>query len=326
MWAALTDNREQTESQVNEMATTVQTASSASAAVAGSAAESAAAPRARARLNAGRVILYVVLVGYGLFSLAPFLFAILSSFKNESEVLATPPTFFPNVWTTQHYQDIFSGSGSSQFPFPNYLGFSLAYAIGSAALNVVLAAMAGYAFGRMEFPGKNLLFALTLAVLMIPGYLILIPKFVVASTLGLTDSAAALIVPAMVTPISVFLMTQFLKTLPRELEESAMIDGASRFRTFWQIILPLVRPVMIAVVIFQFQGAWNDFAWPLLVMSSNTHYTLTVGLEFFKNEHFVQYGLLLAGATINIAPLVLIFFIFQRYFLKGISTSGLAGR
>lgn len=309
------------------MATTDQAVSKAPRAAAGSATRSAdAQAQGRARLTTGRALLYAVLVGYGLFSLAPFVFAVLSSFKNDSEVLATPPTFFPNIWTTQHYQDIFSGSGAAAFPFPNYLAMSLIYGFGSAVLNVVLAAMAGYAFGRMEFPGKNLLFALTLAVMMIPGYLILIPKFVVAYQLHLTDSPAALIVPAMVTPTSVFLMTQFLKTLPRELEESAMIDGASRFRTFWQIILPLVRPAMITVMIFQFQGAWNDFAWPLLVMSSHTNYTLTVGLAFFKNEHFVQYGLLLAGATINIAPLVVVFFIFQRYFLKGISTSGLAGR
>lgn len=279
---------------------------------------------ARPRLNAGHLLLYVILVGYGVFSLAPFVFAILSSFKSDAEVLATPPTLFPNVFVTQHYHDIFAGG--IDFPFPRYLATSLLYAGVTAGLNVLLGAMAGYAFGRMEFPGKNLLFSLTLAVMMIPGALILIPKFLVAYTLHLTDSYAGLIVPAMVTPISVFLMTQFLKSLPRELEESAMIDGASRFRTFWQIILPLVRPAMITVALLQFQGAWNDFVWPLIVMSNPNNYTLTVGLAFFKGVHYTQYGLLLAGAAINIAPLVVIFFIFQRYFLKGISTSGLAGR
>jgi ABC-type glycerol-3-phosphate transport system permease component len=278
--------------------------------------------RSRLPLSAGQTLLYAVLIGYGIFSLAPFVFAVLSSFKVESEVLATPPTLIPKVWTLQHYQDIFT---NTDFPFPNYLLTSLIYAGGTAGLNVLLGALAGYAFGRMEFPGKNVLFALTLAVMMIPGYLIVIPKFLVAYSLHLTDNYAALIVPGMVTPLSVLLMTQFLKTLPRELEESAMIDGASRFRAFWQIILPLVRPVMITVAILQFQGAWNDFIWPLLVMSSRNNYTLTVGLAFFKGVHYTEYGLLLAGATINIIPLVVFFFIFQRYFLKGISTSGLAG-
>jgi len=301
------------------MATTVQSASEAVA----QARSEPASPRQRQRLSAGQMLLYAVLIGYGIFSLAPFVFAVLSSFKTENEVLATPPTLIPSVWTLQHYQDIFGGTN---FPFPNYLLTSLIYAGGTAGLNVLLGAMAGYAFGRMEFPGKNILFALTLAVLMIPGYLIVIPKFLVASTLHLTDNYAALIVPGMVTPLSVLLMTQFLKTLPRELEESALIDGASRFRAFWQIILPLVRPAMITVALLQFQGAWNDFIWPLLVMSSQDKYTLTVGLTFFKGVHYTEYGLLLAGAAINIAPLVVVFFIFQRYFLKGISTSGLAGR
>ncbi len=300
------------------MATTTQRTSEADAQARGE----TASPRSRPRLSAGQTLLYAVLIGYGIFSLAPFVFALLSSFKVEGEVLATPPTLIPTVWTLQHYHDIFT---STDFPFPNYLLTSFIYAGGTAGLNVLLAALAGYAFGRMEFPGKNVLFALTLAVMMIPGYLIVIPKFLVANALHLTNNYAALIVPGMVTPLSVLLMTQFLKTLPRELEESARIDGASHFRAFWQIILPLVRPAMITVAILQFQGAWNDFIWPLLVMSSRDNYTLTVGLAFFKGVHYTEYGLLLAGATINITPLVVFFFIFQRYFLKGISTSGLAG-
>jgi ABC-type glycerol-3-phosphate transport system permease component len=161
---------------------------------------------------------------------------------------------------------------------------------------------------------------------MIPTQLILIPKFLVANSLGLTDNPLALLVPAMVTPTNVFLMTQFLKSLPKELEESAMIDGCSRFRIFWQIILPLARPAMTAVALFSFQGAWNDFIWPLIVQSHPQNYTLTVGLAFFKGNHYTEYNLLLAGAAINILPLVVLFFIFQRYFIKGIATSGLAGR
>lgn len=274
-------------------------------------------------ISARAALLYTILVIYGVFSLAPFIFAFLSSFKTEGQVLAFPPTLLPHPATADNYKFIFN---TSDFPFLNYISNSLIYAIATAALNVVLGAMAGYAFGRMEFPGKNVLFALTLAVLMIPGYLIMIPKFLVANTLGLTNSLGALIIPAMVTPTSVFLMTQFLKTLPKELEESAMIDGATRFVAFWKVIVPLIRPAMVTVAIFQFLGAWNDFIWPLLVMSNRDNYTLTVGLTFFKGVHYTQYSLLLAGAMINILPLVVIFFIFQRYFIKGVSTSGLAGR
>jgi multiple sugar transport system permease protein len=274
------------------------------------------------RLSKGAMVLYIVLVGYGIFSLAPFLFAIISSFKTYAEILATPPSLIPNPATLQNYQQIFSGSNL----FPRYFLNSLIYAVCSAGLNVVLASMAGYAFGRMQFWGKNVLFALVLGTLMIPGQLIMIPKFLIANSFGLTDNYLALIVPNMVTATNVFLMTQFLKTLPKELEESAMIDGASRFRTLWQVILPLARPAMTAVALFSFQAAWNDFLWPLLVMAHQQNYTLTVGLTFFKGNNVTFYNLLLAGATINILPLVVLFFIFQRYFVRGIATAGLAGR
>ncbi len=272
------------------------------------------------RQRSWHVLLYAILIFYSVFSLGPFLFALISSFKTYADVLT--PSLIPHPFTLSNYQEIFSGADL----FPRYIFNSLIYAATVAALNVLLASMAGYAFGRMEFFGKNVLFALTIAVLMIPSQLILIPKFLVADSLGLTNNLGALIVPAMVQPTMVFLMTQFLKSLPRELEESAMIDGASRFRIFWQIILPLVRPAMTAVAILSFQGAWNDFLWPLIVQSSQQNYTLTVGLAFFGRQNYIAYNLLLAGSAINLLPLVVIFLFFQRYFIKGISTAGLAGR
>jgi ABC-type glycerol-3-phosphate transport system permease component len=178
----------------------------------------------------------------------------------------------------------------------------------------------------MQFPGRSFFYALTIAAITIPAQLIIIPKYVIAYTLGLTNTLWALLIPAAVTPTAVILMTSFLKTLPRELEESAMIDGASRLRIFWQIIFPLIRPVIVTVAVLQFMGAWNDFIWPLLVMSSKYNYTLTVGLAFFKGTHYTEFSLLLAGAAINVAPLVIVFFILQRYFISGISTAGLSGR
>lgn len=276
--------------------------------------------RVPASTHTKRTILYLILILYSLFSLGPFLLSFISSFKTYADVLN--PSLIPHPFTLGSYQEIFGGSDL----FPHYILNSLVYAGGVAVLNVLLASMAGYAFGRMEFFGRNFFFLLTLAVLMIPGQLILIPKFLVANTLGLTDNYGALIVPNMVQPTMVFLMTQFLKTLPKELEESAMIDGASRFRTFWQIILPLIRPAMTAVALLSFQGAWNDFLWPLLVQSHQENYTLTVGLAYFKGAHYTEYNLLLAGAIINVVPLVVLFFVFQRYFIRGVATAGLAGR
>jgi ABC-type glycerol-3-phosphate transport system permease component len=282
--------------------------------------------RAPQRISVQQAILFTVLVMYAVFSLLPFVFSIVSSLRTDAQIGSlSPPSLIVQPSTFTNYQQVFLNP-NAELPFPRFILNSLIYASATAALNVVLGAMAGYAFGRLNFPGKNFLFAVTLGVLMIPGYLIMIPKFLVANSLGLTDNYWALIIPAAVTPTSVFLMTQFLKTLPRELEESAMIDGASRLRVFWQIIFPLIRPAMITVAIFQFQAAWNDFMWPLLVMSHTDNYTLTLGLTAFKTQHYTQFGLLLAGATVNIAPLVVVFFIFQRYFMRGAATSGLAGR
>jgi ABC-type glycerol-3-phosphate transport system permease component len=279
------------------------------------------------RISAGNAILLAVLVLYGVFSLAPFVYAMIASFETATQVEASIPVLIPNPATLKNYHDTFFNQ-LVNLPFPRFILNSLIYASVTAFLNVILGAMAGYAFGRLNFPGKNILFALTLGVLMIPGYLIMIPKFLVANSLGLTNNYLALIIPAAVTPTAVFLMTQFLKTLPRELEESAMIDGASRFRAFWQIIFPLIRPAIITVAIFQFQAAWNDFMWPLLVMSDPSNYTLTVGLTFFKGTFsgITLYGYVLAGATVNIVPLVVIFFFFQRYFMQGSVATGLAGR
>ncbi|HST89681.1 MAG TPA: carbohydrate ABC transporter permease [Ktedonobacterales bacterium] len=301
------------------MATTARTADTRAAP---GARDRTAAPSERPPLKPQTAILYAVLIFYGIFSLAPFILAFISSFKTYGDIVNNPASLVPQPITGANYQQILG----SNAPFPHYIFNSLVYAITTAVLNVVLASMAGYAFGRLEFPGKNVLFALTLAVLMIPTQLILIPKFLVVNALGLANTFGALIIPAMVTPTSVFLMTQFMKSLPHELEESAMIDGAGRFRAFWQIILPLTKPAITAVALFQFQGAWNDFIWPLIVMSSQDNYTLTVGLSYFKGVNFIFYNLLLAGAAINIAPLVVLFFIFQRYFVQGISTAGLAGR
>lgn len=280
------------------------------------------APRQQARISTKAFLLYLILTIYGTFSLAPFLFAFISSFKTNANILVTPPSLIPHPATNEAYQQIF---GSNNL-FPHYIFNSLVYAVAVSILNVFLAAMAGYAFGRMEFFGRNVLFAVMLGVTMIPGQLIMIPKFLIANSLHLTDNFGALIIPGMVTPTSVFLMTQFLKTLPHELEEAALIDGATRFRTFRSVILPLAGPALTAVGLFAFQGAWNDFLWPLLVMSHQENYTLTVGLAFFKGNHFTEYNLLLAGAAVNIAPLVALFFAFQRYFIKGVGTAGLAGR
>ena len=189
--------------------------------------------------------------------------------------------------------------------------------------------LAAYALARLQFWGKTFWFWITLAVMMIPGEINWISVYIILNHFGpfnLIDTYWAVILPAAAQPFSVFLITQFLKSLPVEIEEAATIDGASRFRTYWQVILPMAKPALVAAGILSFQGAWNSFVAPLLYLNSSTKFPLTVGLNFFNGQYSSHTNLILAGAMFNTIPMVIIFFIFQRYFIQGAATSGLAGR
>ncbi len=272
------------------------------------------------RFRWNNIIIYLMLLIFTLTSLGPFIFSFLSSFKTFQHILDFPPTLLPNPWTLGNYQQILSDPA-----FLRWLLNAFIYAAGTVVLNVLFSAMAGYALSRLNFPGKEIIFITTLAVMMIPSPVTIIPKFLVMNDLHLINTFFALLLPAMAQPFSVFLMVQFMKTLPKELEESARIDGASRWRTFYQIILPLVKPALTAVAILSFQGAWNDFLWPLLVLDSRDMYTLPLGLYFFKSAHYTQYNLLIAGSMFNAIPVLVLFFIFQRYFIEGAIGSGVKG-
>ncbi len=279
------------------------------------------APRRRERhFNWWQIIVYLFLGIFFLSSLGPLFFTLISSFKTMHDVLAFPPSFLPNPWIWSNYTDILNNAY-----FLRWILNALIYAGGATVLNVIFSAMAGYALARMNFPGKRLVFTATLAVMMIPLTITLIPKFLVANTLHINNTYLALLLPAMAQPFTVFIMVQFMKTLPKELEESARIDGASRWRTFYQIILPLVKPALTVVAILTFQGAWNDFQWPLVALGTQDMYTLPLGLFFFKSAHYTQYNLLLAGSMFNIVPMLLLFFIFQRYFMGGALGSAVKG-
>lgn len=272
------------------------------------------------QLRPAHILLYLFLFLFTITSLGPLIFTFISSFKTASEVLAFPPSFFPSPATTANYQQILSSS-----LFPRWILNAFIYAVGTMVLNTFFSAMAGYAIARLNFPGKEFIFTLTLAVMMIPLAVTLIPKFLVVNGLHLTNTYWALIFPAMAQPFSVFLMVQFMKGLPKEMEEAAMIDGANRWRTFWSIILPIVKPALTAAAIVSFQGAWNDFQWPLVVLGTQDMYTLPLGLFFFKSANYTQYNLLITASLFNTIPIIILFFIFQRYFIEGASAAAVKG-
>jgi ABC-type glycerol-3-phosphate transport system permease component len=273
-------------------------------------------------------IIYVLLLVFAFIALAPFVFAVLSAFKTPDKVLEYPPRLIPDPWTISNFTTLFNNH-STDVQFTRWMVNSFIYGVSIAGLNLFFSSMAAFAMARLQFLGKNFWFWITLAVMMIPGEINWISVYIILNHFGpfnLIDTYWAVILPAAAQPFSVFLITQFLKSLPVEIEEAATIDGASRFRIYWQVMLPMARPALVAAGILSFQGAWNAFVAPLLYLNSSSNFPLTVGLNFFNGTYSAQTNLLLAGAVFNTLPMVIIFFVFQRYFIQGAATSGLGGR
>ena len=272
---------------------------------------------------------YVKLVlSYGLlFLLAaafiyPFLLAIGTSFKTLPEINQTPVSIIPREFTLEGYQRLFS------FNVGRWTINSAIVAVFITLGNVFFASLAGYALARIPFPGSRVAFLAILGTMMIPGIVLIIPMFIILKTLGMINSYTGLIIPKIITAFGIFLMKQFFESVPRELEEAARIDGATQFQTFFRVVLPTARPALVALIIFSFQGAWNDFMHPLIVVTTNKDlYTLPLGLALLRGGmgQNLQWNSLMAGSMLTTVPMAIIFFIFQRYFIEGISYSGIKG-
>ncbi len=274
------------------------------------------------RENLRLVLSYALLFLIALIFLYPFVLAISTSFKTLPEINERPVALIPQTFTLEGYQRMFS-LNVGRWAFNSFL-----IATTVTITNVLFSALAGYALTRIAFPGSRFVFLAIIGTMMIPGIVQLIPMFIVLKSLNMIDSYSGLIAPKMVTAFGIFLMAQFFEAIPREIEEAARIDGANRFRTFFQVVLPLARPAIVALVIFSFQGSWNEFMHPLIVITTNQDlYTLPLGLAFLRGGlgQNLQWNALLAGSMLTTLPMAVIFFIFQRYFIEGISYSGVKG-
>jgi multiple sugar transport system permease protein len=272
------------------------------------------------RSATSRWLLYTV-VTLGFIAVAtPFVWMILGSVKPEAELLRVPPTWWPEKFTLDNYQELFSKG-----IFPRSFFNSTLVAVVVTAANITFCSMVGYALAKLRFRGKNLVFGLVMGTLMIPGMVTLVPLFVLVANLGLVDSYPGLMLPFLVTPFGVFLMRQFIIELPDDLLDAGRIDGAGELRIFRQIILPLCGPGVATLGILTFLSSWNSFLWPLVVAQTQEHYTLPVALALFsKNQQVTpNYGLLLAGATVVVVPVLVVFLIFQRRFIEGIASTGI---
>lgn len=267
-----------------------------------------------------KIIVHVVLIIGSLIMMAPFLWMVLTSFKSFAETMQVPPTILPKVWKLENYAEVFQ-----KIHFSTYYLNTIIITVGRTIGQLLLCSLAAYAFARMNFPGKNIIFIALLSVLMVPSQIIMIPSFVIVRELGWFDTFYALIVPGIFSAFGTFLLRQFFMSIPKELDEAAKIDGCSYFGIYWRIILPLARPALVALAIFTILNAWNDFLWPLVVTSSDSMRVLSIGIASFQEQYATEYPLLMAGALMASLPLILIFIFFQRYFIEGITITGVKG-
>jgi multiple sugar transport system permease protein len=267
----------------------------------------------------GRWTLYTVLTVLLVVVIAPFVWMVLGSLKTQGELLQSPPTWWPETATLDNYTQLFS-----RLNFKQYFFNSTVVAVCVTAGNLLFCSMLGYALAMLDFKGKKILFAVVMGTLMIPGVVTFVPLFVLVANIGLIDTLPGLILPFLAAPFGVFLMRQFFLGLPRDLLDAGRVDGAGELRIFRQIFLPLAGPALATLGILTFLGSWNNFLWPLVVAQQEKTYTLPVALALYSTgQNSTQYGLLLAGATVVVVPVLAIFLIFQRRVIEGIATTGI---
>jgi multiple sugar transport system permease protein len=267
----------------------------------------------------GRVVIYTILLLGTLVTLIPFILTILTSFKTSSEIIRIPPTFFPEDWSIESYRTIFT---DPRVPLGKFYLNSLFVAAARVLTTLFTSALAGYIFAKYKFRGKNLIFGLILAQLMIPFQIIMIPSYLILARLHLVDSLWGLIVPSMVDAFGIFLMRQFVEGIPSELIDAARIDGATEFGIFWRVILPQLGTPLAALGIFNFMGTWNDYLWPLIVITTHEKRTLPLLLTWYSSQHATRYDLTMAASVLVLVPILIVYVILQRRIVAGIAMTG----
>lgn len=266
----------------------------------------------------GRGVVYVLLTVLSILWIIPILWAVDTAFKPESQTTAVPVTWIPTHFTLAGFLEVIQAGD-----LPRWYFNSILTTIVITVLVVVIASMAAFAFSRIPFRGRNIVFWIILAGLMVPAPILIIPLFTEIQTFGLVNSYWAIILPQLASPIAVFIFKQFFDGLPHELEDAAFMDGASPWRVYWQIWLPLSRPAIAAVAVFTFVAAWNNFVWPFIAITSTRMMTLPVGLATVQTSYGVHYAQIMATAVLGGLPTLIAFLFFQRQIVQGFASSGL---
>ena len=269
------------------------------------------------RRLAGRILATLIIGGLAILFVFPFLWMLSTSFKYEIDVMEFPVRLIPKNWNFKNYVTVFTKSD-----FPGYYLNSIKVTFLAVAGELCITTMAAYAFGRLNFRGKKLLFTLYLSTMMVPGQVLLLPKYIYFSQLHITNTHLSLILPSLFSVFGVLLMRQVFMQIPFEYTEAAYIDGASHLRIFWNLILPLAKPGLMTALLLGFTWSWNDYLNPLVFLSNEDLFTLTVGLQRFQEDASTNYALIMAGATVSLIPLIVLFLFTQKYFIESFASAG----
>jgi multiple sugar transport system permease protein len=272
------------------------------------------------RPRTGTTLLYAALSVGALLMATPLLMMLLTSFKTPAEAIHIPPVLIPANPTLDAYRTVLTKA-----PFFTWFQNSVIVSVSVTALILFTSSLGGYIFAKFSFPAKNVLFTLLLATLMVPFPVILVPIYLIVNKLGLLNSLLALIVPSMVSAFGIFLMRQFVATIPDDLIDAARLDGASEWTIYWQLIRPQLGPAMATLGIFTFMSSWNDYLWPLVAINDQDKMTLPLALSFFNTAHSTRYDLVMAASVLVILPIIVVFLFFQRHFINAMVLSGVKG-
>ncbi|MHA7177420.1 carbohydrate ABC transporter permease [Arthrobacter sp. Sr24] len=277
--------------------------------------------RRKKRRQPGRILATVIVAILAVTWLVPFAWATITALKSETEAAATPITLVPaSGFTLDAFKKVLQGGD-----IPQWTLNSLFTAAAITIITLAISTLAAYALSRIDFKGRKVMMTIIVASLIVPPPVLIIPLFYQMVSFRMIDTYWGIILPQVIAPAMVFVLKKFFDQIPRELEDAALVDGAGRIRIFWQVVLPLSRPILAAVAIFVFIGAWNNFLWPFIVTNESSMLTLPVGLQTIKSAYGIQYAQNMASALLAALPLIVVFLFFQRQIIKGISTTGLAG-
>jgi multiple sugar transport system permease protein len=266
------------------------------------------------------VLLHAVLIAVAVATLAPLLWMVSASFMSPGEANSFPPRLLPQRPTVGNYVDLFT-----RLDLARYFLNSTVVAVSATLISLLVNSMAGYAFAKLRFRGRERVFRTLLAALVIPGQVGMLPLFLMLKSMGLVNTMAGVVVPFMAGIFGIFMIRQYALSIPDDLLDAARVDGAGEFRIFWTIVLPVIRPILVTLAVFVFLSAWNDFMWPLIVLSDEVKYTLPVALASLSGEHVQDTELMMAGSVLTVLPVVVLFVSLQRAYIRGVMMGSVKG-